>query len=160
MQKLRTKPCPIQYSAACTTTITGKSLTIPPPSPRDHRFLFADQPIPLPTRRIPEPLAAPNSAPIGRIRFSASIAGFQGFRPEGVLVVQPKTKPRGGELTLDEKAENSRISSIRIRVEHAISRGKRCRVAKDKLRNWRVGFRDLVMGPCCGLHDVRLNIHP
>jgi hypothetical protein len=54
--------------------------------------------------------------------------GFQGFRPEGVLIVQPKKKPRGGELTPDEKAENSRISSIRVRVEHAISGVKRCRI--------------------------------
>jgi hypothetical protein len=86
--------------------------------------------------------------------------GFQGFRPEGVLIVQPKKKPRGGELTLDEKAENSRISSIRIRVEHAIGGVKRCRIVKDKLRNWKAGFRDLVMETCCGLHNFRLNFRP
>lgn len=86
--------------------------------------------------------------------------GFQGFRPEGVLIVQPKKKPRGGQLTPDEKVENSRISSIRIRVEHAISGVKRCRIVKDKLRNWRVGFRDLVMETCCGLHNFRLNFRP
>ncbi len=86
--------------------------------------------------------------------------GFQGFRPEGVLIVQPKKKPRGGELTLDEKAENSRISSIRIRVEHAISGVKRCRIVKDKLRNWKADFRDLVMETCCGLHNFRLNFRP
>ena len=57
--------------------------------------------------------------------------GFQGFCPEGVLIVQPKKKPKGGELTPDEKAENSRISSIRIRVEHAISGVKRCRIVKE-----------------------------
>jgi hypothetical protein len=54
--------------------------------------------------------------------------GFQGFCPQGVLIVQPKKKPKGGELTPDEKAENGRISSIRIRVEHAISGVKRCRI--------------------------------
>lgn len=86
--------------------------------------------------------------------------GFQGFRPEGVLIVQPKKKPRGGELTPDEKAENSRISSIRIRVEHAISGVKRYRIVKDKLRNWKAGFRDLVMETCCGLHNFRLNFRP
>jgi hypothetical protein len=86
--------------------------------------------------------------------------GFQGFYPEGVLIVQPKKKPRGGELTPDEKAENSRISSIRIRVEHAISGVKRCRIVKDKLRNWKAGFRDLVMETCCGLHNFRLNFRP
>lgn len=86
--------------------------------------------------------------------------GFQGFCPESVLIVQPKKKPRGGELTPDEKAENSRISSIRIRVEHAISGVKRCRIVKDKLRNWKAGFRDLVMETCCGLHNFRLNFRP
>ena len=80
--------------------------------------------------------------------------GFQGFCPEGVLIVQPKKKPKGGELTPDEKAENSRISSIRIRVEHAISGVKRCRIVKDRLRNWKAGFRDLVMETCCGLHNL------
>jgi len=86
--------------------------------------------------------------------------GFQGFCPEGVLIVQPKKKPKGGELTPDEKAENSRISSIRIRVEHAISGVKRCRIVKDRLRNWKAGFRDLVMETCCGLHNFRLNFRP
>jgi hypothetical protein len=86
--------------------------------------------------------------------------GFQGFRPEGVLIVQPKKKPRGGELTADEKAENGRISSIRIRVEHAIGGVKRYRIVKDKLRNWKAGFRDLVMETCCGLHNFRLRFRP
>jgi hypothetical protein len=86
--------------------------------------------------------------------------GFQGFCPEGVLIMQPKKKPRGGELTPDEKAENRRISSIRIRVEHAISGVKRYRIVKDKLRNWKAGFRDLVMETCCGLHNFRLNFRP
>ena len=86
--------------------------------------------------------------------------GFQGFRQEGVLIVQPKKKPRGGELTPDEKAENGRISSIRIRVEHAIGGVKRYRIVKDKLRNWKAGFRDLVMETCCGLHNFRLNFRP
>ena len=86
--------------------------------------------------------------------------GFQGFCPEGVFVVQPKKKPRGGKLTLDEKAQNHRISSIRIGVEHAIGGVKRYRIVKDKLRNWKQGFRDLVMETCCGLHNFRLNFRP
>lgn len=31
---------------------------------------------------------------------------FQGFEPEGVICVQLKKKPRGKELTEDEKADN------------------------------------------------------
>ncbi len=71
--------------------------------------------------------------------------GFQGFEVEGIVVIQPKKKPRGGTLTLEEKEENRRINSIRVRVEHVVSGIKRCRIVKDKLRLWRESFHDLVM---------------
>ncbi len=53
--------------------------------------------------------------------------GFQGFEPEEVCTYQPKKKPRNQELSTEEKAENTMISSIRILVEHVISGVKRCR---------------------------------
>lgn len=87
-------------------------------------------------------------------------AGFLGFNPTGVIVVQPKKKPKGGELTAAEKASNREIASIRIRVEHVISSVKRYRIVRDKLRNWKQGFSDLVMKICCGLHNFRLNFRP
>ncbi len=86
--------------------------------------------------------------------------GFQGFRPENVILLQPKKKPRGGQLTSEEKAENQRISSIRIRIEHAIGGVKRYRIVKDKVRVWKRGFRDQLMETCCGLHNFRLNFRP
>ncbi len=86
--------------------------------------------------------------------------GFQGFALVGVIIVQPKKKPRGKELTAKEKARNREISRIRIRVEHAISGVKRYRIVKDTLRNWKKGFRDQVMETCCGLHNFRLNYRP
>lgn len=86
--------------------------------------------------------------------------GFQGFRPKNVLILQPKKKPRGGELTPEEKAENQRISSIRIRIEHAIGGVKRYRIVKDKVRVWKRGFRDQLMETCCALHNFRLNFRP
>ena len=46
--------------------------------------------------------------------------GFQGFKLSGVTIIQPKKRPKGGQLTAQEKATNRNISSIRIRVEHAI----------------------------------------
>jgi hypothetical protein len=46
--------------------------------------------------------------------------GFQGFFLPGITIVQPKKKPRGGELTPPEQATNRQISSIRTRIEHAI----------------------------------------
>jgi len=87
-------------------------------------------------------------------------AGFQGFELEGVFILQPRKKPRGGELSYADKVRNRLISSIRVRVEHTIGGVKRYRIAKDKLRNWKAGFRDLVMETCCGLHNFRLNFRP
>ena len=86
--------------------------------------------------------------------------GFQGFCLQGVTIVQPKKKPRGGELTPPEKATNRRISSIRIRIEHAIGGVKRYRIVKDKIRLLKDGIRDAVMETCCGLHNFRLQYRP
>jgi len=86
--------------------------------------------------------------------------GFQGFIVAGVLILQPKKKPRGRELGADEKENNRFISSIRIRIEHAIGGVKRYRIVKDKIRAWKNGFRDKIMETCCGLHNFRLRFRP
>jgi hypothetical protein len=90
----------------------------------------------------------------------AQDAGFQGFQLEGVAIMQPKKKPRGGELSYADKLRNRLISSLRVRIEHAIGGVKRYRMVKDKLRKWKSGFRDLVFEICCGLHNFRLNFRP
>lgn len=87
-------------------------------------------------------------------------SGFQGFALEGVTILQPKKKPRGRDLTPEEKKHNRQISSIRIRVEHAIGGVKRYRIVKDQLRCRKDDFRDRVMETCCGLHNFRLNFRP
>lgn len=46
----------------------------------------------------------------------------------------PKKKPKGGELSEAEKAENKKISQKRIVVEHAIRRVKGFRVVRDEYR--------------------------
>jgi hypothetical protein len=86
--------------------------------------------------------------------------GFQGFFLADVTLMQPKKKPRGGELTPPEKAINCRISSIRIRIEHAIGGVKRYRIVKDKIRLLKDRIRDTVMETCCGLHNFRLQYRP
>jgi hypothetical protein len=86
--------------------------------------------------------------------------GFQGFFLQGIMILQPKKKPRGGELTPPEKAINRRISSIRIRIEHAIGGVKRYRIVKDKIRLLKGGIRDTIMETCCGLHNFRLLYRP
>ncbi len=62
--------------------------------------------------------------------------GFQGYHPAGVHIYQPKKKPKGKELTPEEKAENTIISSIRILIEHIIAGVKRCRIVKDVFRTY------------------------
>jgi hypothetical protein len=86
--------------------------------------------------------------------------GFQGFTLNGMTIAQPKKKPRGGELTPPEKAANRSISSIRIRIEHAIGGVKRYRLVKDKIRLLKDGIRDSIMETCCGLHNFRLQYRP
>ncbi len=82
--------------------------------------------------------------------------GFQGYQPKGVTVIQPKKKPRGGELTPDEKIINRAISSLRVEVEHQIGGVKRCQILVQKFRNRVANFVDEVMETACGLHNYRL----
>lgn len=82
--------------------------------------------------------------------------GFQGHKPEGVIVLQPKKKPRGGELTPEDKVINRAISSIRVEVEHHIGGVKRAQIVVQKFRNRVEGFVDDVMETACGLHNFRM----
>lgn len=49
-------------------------------------------------------------------------------------IITPRKKPKGGELTEGEKAENKIISQERIYVEHSIRRVKSYRVMRDEYR--------------------------
>jgi DDE superfamily endonuclease len=83
-------------------------------------------------------------------------SGFQGYEPEGVKTHQPKKKPRGKELTPEEKESNRLISRIRVKVEHSIGGIKVFRIVHDTFRNIKEGFVDLVMETACGLFNLRL----
>lgn len=83
--------------------------------------------------------------------------GFQGYAPEHVTIIQPQKKPRGGELSLEEKASNTAISRERISVEHSIGGLKVFRIVQHIFRNLKSGFDDLVMETACGLHNLRLD---
>ncbi len=86
--------------------------------------------------------------------------GFQGFTLENVTILQPKKKPRNLLLSDLDKEVNQWLSSLRIRIEHAIGRVKRYRIVKDKIRTWKAGFKDAVLETCCGLHNFRLHFRP
>ncbi len=81
--------------------------------------------------------------------------GFQGYAPQGVIIYQPKKKPKGKELSQDDKEINSLISKVRIMVEHVIAGVKRLRIVKEVFRNTKEHFDDLVMEIACGLHNFR-----
>lgn len=81
--------------------------------------------------------------------------GFQGYEPSGVSTVQPKKKPRGQDLSPEDRQRNSAISKVRIIMEHVICGVKRCHIVKDIFRNTREEFDDLVMEIACGLHNFR-----
>lgn len=81
--------------------------------------------------------------------------GYQGYHPDGVLILQPKKKPKGKELSTADKFINKAISSARIVVENIIAGIKRCHIVKDVFRNKKDGFDDLVMEIACGLHNLR-----
>jgi hypothetical protein len=84
--------------------------------------------------------------------------GFQGYAPEHVTIVQPKKKPKGKPLTLEEKAQNCCISQQRIAVEHCIGGVKVFAIVAQIFRNLKRGFDDLVMETACGLHNLRLDV--
>jgi DDE superfamily endonuclease len=86
--------------------------------------------------------------------------GFQAFTLEGVDIIQPTKKPRGQELTPEQKAANREISRRRVRIEHVNSSVKRCRMLKETIRMWKVGIRDMVMEIGCSLHNLRVRLTP
>jgi hypothetical protein len=85
--------------------------------------------------------------------------GFQGYEPKNVKTLQPTKKPKGRDLSLEEKAANRLISKDRILIEHTLGGVKVFRIVHDVFRNVREGFDDLVMEIACGLHNFRLD-HP
>ncbi len=68
--------------------------------------------------------------------------GFTGFEKDypNTLIIIPKKKPNGNELTADAKAWNWIVSGFRVLVEHATGGVKRFGIVPDKFRNRKDGF--------------------
>jgi DDE superfamily endonuclease len=86
--------------------------------------------------------------------------GFLAFTLPEVEILMPTRKPRGQELTLEERLTNQALYYRRLRIEHVNSSVKRCRIVKDRLRLWKTGIRDRVMEICCALHNFRVRLSP
>lgn len=93
--------------------------------------------------------------PAGIVLYQDS--GYQGYAPENVIIKMPVKKPKGKELTEEQKKNNVTISRIRIIIEHINCGVKRCRIVKDIFRSWITDWRDEVMLLACGLHNFRTN---
>jgi hypothetical protein len=65
-------------------------------------------------------------------------------------------KPKGKLLSEDDRMLNRIISCVRIKVEHAISGVKRCRIVKYIFRNTLPGMSDVVIEIACALHNLRV----
>lgn len=82
--------------------------------------------------------------------------GFKGLKLDNMSLQMPHKKPRMKELTKIQKKENQVFSSERVIIEHVIGHIKILRIVKDKNRNTKHGFRDLVMDTAVSLHNFRV----
>jgi hypothetical protein len=99
---------------------------------------------------------------LGHIDFEGKITyldlGFYGVGQEekGGLVMMPRKKPKGRELTEIEKEENRLLASVRVRVEHAIGGLKRYFILKIRNRfHYNLKTYDSLQ-LCAGLWNFKL----
>jgi hypothetical protein len=76
--------------------------------------------------RYDKPIADQTPYPLPEGSERGQDLGFVGFTLAGVLITQPHKKPRGQELTDEQKAENRVIARRRVLIEHIICSIKRC----------------------------------
>jgi len=81
--------------------------------------------------------------------------GYQGYELDNISILIPHKKPKNGELTEQQKQENTDLSQIRVPVEHVMAGVKRLNIVKEKIRLRIKGGRDRVMLIACGLHNFR-----
>ena len=86
--------------------------------------------------------------------------GFQGIKTDypQLDVVIPHKKPRGKELTGEQKAENKIISGIRVIVEHTLAGIKRLKAITDPYRNHKASVADKFMLLACGIWNYHLKL--
>jgi hypothetical protein len=63
------------------------------------------------------------------------------------------------EQRTEHLQQHIRTVERRLRIEHVNSSVKRCRIAKDRIRLWKAGIRDVVMELCCALHNFRVRLN-
>jgi DDE superfamily endonuclease len=105
-------------------------------------------------------IADTTSYPLPQGSYLLQDLGFLGFTLDGVTIEIPQKKPKGGELTDDQKASNQAKARRRIYIEHVNSSVKRLRILKDICRLTISGLRDILVEIGCALHNFRLRLDP
>ena len=82
--------------------------------------------------------------------------GYQGIAKLRDNFKIPTKKPKGGELTQEEKRRNQEISSIRVVNEQAIGGIKRLRCVSDIYRNVGLGVLDQLMVVAAAIWNLEL----
>ena len=83
--------------------------------------------------------------------------GFEGKYPGAAAVSIPAKRPRGGELSDEDKASNKAKSKVRVKVEHAIGGMKRFRVLSDRLRRQDMKAYSAIVGITAGLWNYNVS---
>ena len=75
-----------------------------------------------------------------------------------MVAIIPHKKPKGKELSVQQKEQNKSVSKKRVGVEHAISGVKRIFILQYKLRvkNYEQHDKLILLG--CGLHNLRIKL--
>ena len=84
--------------------------------------------------------------------------GYQGYTPKNITIIMPTKKPKGKELTQEQKDKNKEISSKRVLIEHAIGGVKMLKMVKDEIRIYKETTRNLVMKTACAIHNLKINL--
>ena len=83
-------------------------------------------------------------------------SGYQGLHKEHENSRTPTKKPKGKELTLEQKRENRELSRLRIVVENIIRHLKIFRIVAERYRNRRRRFA-LRFNLIAGLYNYELS---
>jgi len=84
-------------------------------------------------------------------------SGFQGICDIHLFSVTPFKKPKGGELTEEQKEFNRSLAKYRIRIEHVNRRIKRFKIFQQRYRNkqQRHFIRFMLI---CGVYNYELQL--
>ena len=94
------------------------------------------------------------------ITFYVDLAFISWNPNESIKVILPHKKPRNTktekkELTQEQKDFNKKHSTVRVKIENLFAHLKVMRILKDTIRNYKKGFKDLVIQTAASLYNFR-----